>query len=107
MIGLLLLPGIVAAVAPASADTAVPIHYVASVSFWEGKCRYWTGDVMFDATQFRNDLKGRFDHKTFITIYHAAEIPAKCIRTARRMAAEAGFTHVEDEVGEVDLSPPR
>jgi hypothetical protein len=90
----------------ASRGTARLPRYASSVSFWEGKCRYWTGDVIFDGTGFRNDLKRRFDTTMGMTIYYAIDVPTKCVRRARKLANQAGFTDVEVTVGSVDLSLP-
>ena len=85
---------------------AIPMRYAAAVSFWDGRCRYWTGDVGFDASGFKEDLRGRFDPNRGITIYFDAAVPAKCVRKARRLAKSAGFSDVRAEMGMVDLSLP-
>lgn len=82
------------------------IRYAAAVSFWEGKCRYWTGDVRFDASGFKEDLRTRFDPSRGITIFYDAAVPAKCVRKAQRLARSAGFSDVRTDVETVDLSVP-
>ena len=56
---------------------------------------------MFDAAGFKRDLHRRFDRKTGLTIFYAADVPYSCAAEARKLAAQAGFTDVRLEVGRV------
>ena len=85
---------------------ATPIRYVVAVSFWERRCRYWTGDVMFDASGFKDDLRSRFNRSYGITIFYAETVPMKCVRKAQRLVRSAGFSDVRAEMGSVDLGVP-
>jgi hypothetical protein len=78
-----------------------PIRYVATVSFADGACRYWTGDTMVDAAGFRRDLRRRFDRRSGMTIVHAADVPARCTTEAQDLVRKAGFTDVRLELGRV------
>jgi hypothetical protein len=81
-------------------------HYAAAVSFFEGTCQFMTGDVIFDAAGFRDDLRSRFDTQGGLTVYHASDVPAKCVAKALKAARQAGFHDVQDEVGEIHLGLP-
>ena len=81
-------------------------HHAAAVSFFDGTCEFMTGDVIFDAAGFRDDLRSRFDKQSGLTIYHASEVPAKCVAKALKAARQAGFNDVQDEVGEIHLGLP-
>lgn len=96
----------VGAVGVPPVEAPPPFRYAAAVSFWHGKCRYWTGDVMFDASGFKDDLRSRFNPNRGITIFYDAAVPAWCVRKARRLARSAGFSNVRAEMGTVDLSVP-
>jgi hypothetical protein len=107
MIRLALLLAMLAAATQSVAEgLRMPIRYVTSVSFWEGKCRYWTGDTMVDAAGFRRDLHRRFDRRSGMTIVHAADVPAQCTTEARKLATGAGFTDLRLEVGRIGPSLP-
>ena len=80
--------------------------YSASVSFFENRCRFWTGDAMLDAGQFHADLRTGFDPARGLTIYYSAEVPAKCVAKAQRVARQAHFRAVRAMIGAVDLSLP-
>lgn len=78
--------------------------YGASVTFREGECWFWTGDVGLTAKQFEEDLKDRFDRKRGIVIAYIANTPARCVERARRSASRAGFTTVKLVV-DADVGP--
>lgn len=80
---------------PAQDPHAYIGFYGASVTFREGECWFWTGDVGLTARQFEQDLKDRFDRKRGIVISYVANTPARCIERARRSASRAGFTTVK------------
>ena len=69
------------------------IIYGAAVTFEDGKCIYWTGDVGFTPAEFREDLE-RFDVANAIIIGHPANVPRGCVREAQRQARLAGFKDV-------------
>jgi hypothetical protein len=77
-----------------------PFTYLTSVSFNEGRCVYWTGDVGMTAAEFRDDLKDRFDPSTALVVDHHADVPKRCIEKALRMARAAGFSNVVAEAAE-------
>jgi hypothetical protein len=81
-----------------------PFRYAASISFFEKRCQFHTGDVIFNAAGFRNDLRNRFDTALGITIYHKSEVPNKCVVLARKSAKRAGFKDVRTTSREIDLS---
>ena len=74
------------------------LAYVTAVTFAEGKCRFWTGDVGLTADQFRDDLESRYDRRRSLVVKHAANVPARCVRIAVRSAKRAGFKRVKSEV---------
>ncbi|NIJ63436.1 hypothetical protein FHR20_000367 [Sphingomonas leidyi] len=74
------------------------IAYGTAVTFSEGKCWFWTGDVGLTALEFRKDLESRFDRQRAVIISHVANIPTRCVEMARRSAARAGFKLIETEV---------
>ncbi|MEZ0241884.1 MAG: hypothetical protein ACAH11_00805 [Sphingomonas sp.] len=78
---------------------AAPQHvtYGAAVTFEGGKCTYWTGDVGFSATEFREDLQSRFDMSNAISIGYQANVPARCVKEAERQARLAGFKDVKTQ----------
>ena len=93
--------------APAGGEAVrMPVRYVAAVSFWEGKCRYFTGDTMVDAAGFRRDLHRRFDRRSGMTIVHGVDVPAQCTEEARKLVTQAGFGDVRLEVGRIGPSLP-
>ena len=69
--------------------------YGASVTFRDGECWFWTGDVGLTASQFERDLKDRFKPKGEIIISYAQNTPARCVKMARRSAIQAGFMTVK------------
>ena len=69
--------------------------YGASVTFRDGECWFWTGDVGLTARQFRSDLADRFDRKRGIVISFPEDTPARCVELARRSATRAGFKMVK------------
>ena len=79
-----------------------PVRYVTTVSFGDGKCRYFTGDAMFDTAGFSRDLRRRFDRRTGMTIFYSAGLPAQCVTEARGLVEKAGFKDVRLVVGRVD-----
>lgn len=83
-----------------------PIRYVTTLSFSEGQCRYWTGDTMVDAAEFRRDLRRRFNRRSGMTIVHPADLPSQCVVEARKIVAGAGFTDVRLEVGYIGPGLP-
>ena len=74
--------------------------------FFELTCRFMTGDVIFDAAGFREDLRSRFDTKNGLTVYHTSDVPAKCVAKALKAARQAGFHDVKDEIGAVHVRLP-
>lgn len=72
--------------------------YGSSVTYREGECWFWTGDVGLTARQFESDLKERFDKSRGIFISHAADTPRRCIKLAQRLAIRAGFKTVKVDV---------
>jgi hypothetical protein len=71
------------------------VFYGASVTFKDGVCWFWTGDVGLTAKQFERDLADRFDPKKGIIISYRKATPLKCLRLARRSASSAGFKLVK------------
>lgn len=80
---------------PAGTQNADNDMYGASVSFKDGECWYWTGDVGLTAVQFERDLAERFDRKRGIVVSYGAETPKRCVRQALRSASRAGFQIVK------------
>jgi len=74
------------------------MSYITAVTYFEGKCRFWTGDVGMTADEFRLDLERRFDRRRMLVVEHAADIPVRCVRLAVRSAKHAGFNRVKPEV---------
>lgn len=74
--------------------------YITAVTFIEGECRFWTGDVGLNADEFRDDLESRYDRRRSLIIEHAANVPKRCVRIAVRSAKRAGFKRVKSEVHE-------
>ena len=102
----LLLAVLAASVQAGAEGVRMPIRYVTTLSYAEGRCRYWTGDTMVDAAGFKRDLRRRFDRHSPMTIVHAADVPAQCTTEARKLATQAGFGDVRFEVGAVGPSLP-
>lgn len=71
---------------------------VASATYSEGECWFWTRDVGLTARQFESQLKERLDEKRGIVISHAVNTPHRCISLARRSAIRAGFKTVKVDV---------
>jgi hypothetical protein len=78
--------------------------YGASVSFRDGECWFWTGDVGLTASQFERDLAERFDRKRGIVISYVADTPKRCVKQALRSASRAGFQIVRP-VASPDAGP--
>ena len=74
------------------------ITYSTAVTFSEGKCWFWTGDVGLTALDFEKDVDSRFDRQRAVIISHAANTPTPCVEMARRSAARAGFKLIDTEV---------
>jgi hypothetical protein len=70
-------------------------YYGASVTYREGDCWFWTGDVGLTTRQFETDLEERFDRKRGIVISYAANTPQRCVKLARRSAIRDGFNTVK------------
>ena len=89
-----------------SAEAQSPDNYMqgASVSFKDGKCWFWTGDVGLTAAQFERDLAERFDRKRGIVVSYVADTPKRCVRQALRSASRAGFQIVK-AVANPDAGP--
>lgn len=96
-------------IAAANSQVSSPpekFRYAAAVSFFDETCQFMTGDVIFDAAGFRDDLRSRFDTRSGLTVYHASDVPAKCVAKALKAARQAGFHDVQDEVGDIHLGLP-
>ena len=107
MVRLPFLPVLILLAAPCLAEgVRPPIRYVTTVSFGDGQCRYWTGDTIVDAAGFRRDLRRRFDHRSGMTIVHAADLPSQCEVEARKLVTGAGFTDIRLEVRQIGPSLP-
>lgn len=85
-----------ASAAPSMQDRE--ITYGAAVTFSEGECWFWTGDVGLTTLEFQSDLESRFDRRGAIVISHVANTPTRCVKMARRSAARAGFKVIATEV---------
>lgn len=95
---------------PTASDTVAKLQadssVAAVVSVWQGKCRYWTGDVGLSANQFRSILKERVQAQQSIVIFYGNDVAPKCVSKAQRFAWQAGFKQVRAELGHIDLSLP-
>jgi hypothetical protein len=78
--------------------------YAASVSFKDGECWFWTGDVGLTAVQFERDLAERFDRKRGLVVSYVADTPKRCVRQALGSASRAGFQIVK-AVASPDAGP--
>ncbi|HEY0314290.1 MAG TPA: hypothetical protein VGC56_17590 [Allosphingosinicella sp.] len=93
----------------APAPARAPESYVTFVGMSSKRCVFMTGDVLFDARQFRKDLKDGFDRADGIIIYHEPNVRPACLATARRIVRELGFTvtAIEEAPKDLDMGPPR
>ena len=82
--------------------------YISYVGFFDNKCTYLTGDVVFNPKQFKEDLRSRFDPKNDMIVYHDARVPQQCIKKARRIVESLGFhsVQVQLEPEHLDMGPP-
>jgi len=93
----------------AAAPAADGVTYVVHVWYDRGKCTYQTGDVLFDAAQFREDLKERFGPANDIVIYVGERTPLSCVDKAKTILNQLGFQHVSaaPAPAHLDMGPPR
>ena len=84
--------------------TQEEVAYGATVTFRDGECWFWTGDVGLTAEQFKNDLTDRFDRRRAIFIRHTADTPVRCVELAQRSATAAGFKKVAT-ITDADAGP--
>jgi len=91
-----------------NAPGQAPITYISYVWFSDNKCRYMTGDVVFDLKQFKEDLRSRFDSRNNMIIYRDAGVPQQCIKKARRIIESVGFHSVKVQLApeHLDMGPP-
>lgn len=73
-------------------------NQVTYVSFEQHRCVFWTGDVMFNAAEFTDDLRSDFDPKRTIIISYSQDVPSRCVKRARRAVAAAGFANIRLQV---------
>lgn len=92
--------------APEAPPQGQRFRYSSAVSFSDGKCRFWTGDVMMSADEYRRDLRERFDRKFGMVIYSRPDVPAKCAERARKLAIQAGFQDISLDTGAANLGVP-
>jgi len=85
-----------------------PITYISYVGFFENKCTYMTGDVIFDRKQFKEDLRSRFDPRNNMIIYHDARVPQQCIKNAHKVVESVGFQSIQIQLApeNLDMGPP-
>jgi hypothetical protein len=94
---------------PAQEAAQTPASYIVFVGSSQGRCVYMTGDVLFDAGGFRDDLRSRFSRSDGIIIYHQRDVRPNCLAKARRIVLKLGFrvTAVEEAPEDLDMGPPR
>lgn len=107
--------GLLLALAAPARDVTVdvpagtPVSYVTFVGMSSKRCVFMTGDVLFDARGFREDLSHRFSQANGIIIYYAKGVRRSCLADAQRIIRRLGFrtTSIEEAPKDLDMGPPR
>jgi hypothetical protein len=105
----MLLAAALLTLSPAPSQPPAPVTYVTYAGQSQGRCQYSTGDVIFDARQFEEDLRARFDRAANIVVFHDANVLPDCLATALAIARRVGFRNVRGEIAppHLDMGPPR
>lgn len=93
----------------AQVPAGVPVSTVTFVGMSSKRCVFMTGDVLFDARGFREDLSHRFSRANGIIIYYGKGVRRSCLADAQRVIRRLGFriTRIEEAPKDLDMGPPR